>query len=319
MVNDVRSWLDRISGVAHRGVIVGSLLLSLASVISLSHLEPVNSARAQEPPPLGLSIDANVENGACRDASGQPSIDRNREVAAGDEYLVGICLRGQSQAPDAFEVRVLYDRELTEVPEVEDAPPALDDNPDANDGDGGTAGDKLGAGWDCSLAQVPLFPTGDEPTTAEPDAFIFCFASIGGAPDVDLSADPGLLALVRLRAKERGVDRLAFSAASNVFGVNCPPLGDLTCGGASIYIDMDAPAVEPEPTPVPTAAPPPTASPSESGDTDTSPVAGSTPANSANTDDGDGSRYGGVIVAVIAAVLLLGAAALIVLPRLRRP
>jgi hypothetical protein len=186
---------------------------------------------------IKMSIDANVENGACRTSSGAPSIDTIAQVAVGDTYEVGVCLSGHPFAPDAIDVRVLYNADLTEAPEVEDVVPALDDNPDANDGDGGADGTRLGEGWDCTISVANVYPKGNDPNTPEADAFMFCLASLT-EPSSQLTASPALLATVTFVAKAEGVESLTMGANANVFGVNCPPIGTITCEGAEIYIGV---------------------------------------------------------------------------------
>ena len=115
-------------------------------------------------PPFELAIDANPSNGGgpCN------SLDSQRTVYVGDTYQVAICLVNQSEAPQGFLARVIYDKGLNVAPECaadpakpgpgeivcpapNDTGDALDDNPDANagtttwpNGDGETLGQRLG-------------------------------------------------------------------------------------------------------------------------------------------------------------------------------
>ncbi|MEX2225850.1 MAG: hypothetical protein WEB52_05300 [Dehalococcoidia bacterium] len=215
-------------------------LIALALVLGMLGAIPAARSDAQEEPVIFISIDANIDNGACRTDGGQPSIDSVTEVASGATYEVGVCISGHQIAPNAIEIRVLYDPEATEVPEIEDQAPALDDNPDANDGDGGTEGVRLGEGWDCSIPPAEVFPKGEDPNTPETDAFIFCLTSFV-TPDTDLTASPGLLATLTLRATSDGVETLELGPRTNVFGVNCPTPGQVMCENATIYVGEDVP------------------------------------------------------------------------------
>jgi hypothetical protein len=283
------------------------LIVTAAVVmVSATFVLQAPAARAGDASAITFSVDADVSNGACRTDSGDPSIDRVLEVAPGDTYEVGICLSGHTVAPDAVEIRLIYDSELTSAPEIEDASPALDDNPDANDGDGGDDGTRLGEGWDCSVSVANVYPKGEDPNTPETDAFIFCLTNLV-SPDADLTASPGLLATVTLVAEMEGVQELTFGERTNIYGVNCPPLGNVTCVGATVYAGVDAPD-QPEPEASSTAAA--GASPTAAG----APTVGAaeTPSDSdgsqSGTDDDDdgGTNLPLTVGVIVVAVIALG-------------
>ena len=154
-------------------------------------------------------------------------IDTTRTVQVDDTYDVALCL--WSYAPnkvEAFKLRVYYD-DINTSPTLEGPAPMLDLNPDANDGDDDVTGLKLGAGWDCSGFTV-FPPVGDDvntpcqdqygqPITPCHDAVITCNANIG-TPDLDLSADPGLLATVQFTATGEGTELLTWGDDTELVG-----------------------------------------------------------------------------------------------------
>jgi hypothetical protein len=175
-------------------------------------------------------------------------------------------------------------------------PACLDANPDGNDsgvcpGEGGGAlafcldrldndGDtlvdmadpdcncvddpaRLGVFWDCTgLGIAP--PVGEDPRTNVADAFIVCNAVIVGWPyltDMDLTANPGLLATIEFTAQRAGTDTIDFGPidATNLNNAMYPrpgggaarcmtqvPADQVGCFGATIHKVAAPPAIPSE-------------------------------------------------------------------------
>jgi hypothetical protein len=194
-----------------QGLVAAAVLLILFA-LNRQHSHGDVSAQSA----FQLSIDANPVNGTrpC------DPIDPIRVVNPGETYTVGVCIENQPEAPRSFALRVLYDGTLNTAPEVPDEGSALNDNPDANDGDGGTAGDRLGTKWDCSGFTIK-YPEGDDPNTPEADAIIVCNANVVH-PDADLTISPGLLVTI------------TFQASATNFGSEVVSYGgDTSIGGAA--------------------------------------------------------------------------------------
>jgi len=198
-------------------------------------------------------------------------------VAVGSVHKVGVCI--EDYVPNSvnnFELHIRYTGDPNATPpttlnsatELPDVAPALDDNPDLNDGDD-PSGFKLGGGWDCTGLGL-VFPKGDDPGTPNvADAFIVCYAALAN-PDQDLSADPGLLATIEFTAQGAGDDVVNFGPvdfqnASNVqsprpggFPARCGtgvPADQVGCFGATIHKGEGGPVPTPAGTPAATATP----------------------------------------------------------------
>jgi hypothetical protein len=181
-----------------------------------------------------LAIDADITNGSrpC------DPIDNTATVAVGSVHKVGVCIEDYvPNSVNSFELHIRYTGDpdasppttLNKATEVPDVAPALDDNPDANDGDD-PSGFKLGGGWDCTGLGLVL-PRGEDPSTPNvADAVIVCNAALAN-PDQDLSANPGLLATVEFTAASGGDDIIDFGSIdkANRNGVFYPR----TDGGAA--------------------------------------------------------------------------------------
>jgi hypothetical protein len=166
-----------------------------------------------------LHIDADITNGTrpC------DPIDETATVAVGSVHKAGVCI--EDYVPNFInnlELHILYTGDPSATPpttlnsatELPDVAPALDDNPDANDGAGA---DKLGTGWDCTGLGVK-YPVGEDPyTPGVADAFIVCNADLVN-PDQELAADPGLLATVEFTATAAGVDTIDFGPIDSTNG-----------------------------------------------------------------------------------------------------
>jgi hypothetical protein len=223
-------------------VAVGGSLVALA--LSWGRGESVVQAEAG----IYLAIDADIGNGnrPC------DPIDPEATVGVGWEHTVGLCLvnnpgaSNPAAAIDALELEIIYDSGLNAgVVDAGMSPDYLDANPDANDGSGST---KLGTGWTCD--PVPGVTT---PPTMGPPAYIICSTLVGTR---ELTAEPGLLATLTFDVVGQGDDVLSFSDGSNVYGDNCPPVGGLTCPGATIH-KVSTPGGPPPPTRTPTPSPGP--------------------------------------------------------------
>jgi hypothetical protein len=246
------------------GGMIGAIVVVLGLVVLLAQWGgPGRPSGALADPVPRLDIDAVPGNGArpC------DPIDSAAAVDVGSTYTVAVCIGDYTPAQlEAFELVITYDGTLDSGPEVADVAPALDDNPDANDGAGP---DKLGTGWDCTALGF-TYPTMNDasyvPAPAPPLklAHIVCNANIV-SPDKELADSPGLLATMTLNATAAGVDTLVFQPHTgiSVTGVGSFDCGEtqpaMTCTGATITIGGGGgvtPPAAPTTTPVaPTATP----------------------------------------------------------------
>jgi hypothetical protein len=208
-------------------------------------------------------------------------VDSTATVAVGSTYTVAVCL-ADYQANDllSFQMRLTNNDALSFAPDPQgseesqnggsgaDCGQCLDDNPDANDGDD-PAGFKLGGGWACTGLGV-IRPRSETPPI-DPIELI-CNADVT-AKDLDLSANPGLLATVTFRADAAGLDELSFTSWTSV-GMNTTTpgsCGDVTdnlmdCFGATINIGgVAAPTSTPSSVGTPSSTATPTSTPSATG------------------------------------------------------
>jgi hypothetical protein len=187
-----------------------------------------------------LHVDADPTNGTrpC------DPIDSTRTVQVGQTYDVALCLEGYTpNALEAFLLRLYYGGAdaINTSPTLEGPAPMLDLNPDANDGDS-AAGLSLGSGWDCSGFGI-FPPVGDDLGTPPPpgnaalcldqygqavplcrDAVISCNANLA-SEDLDLSANPGLLATVEFTATGEGTEQLTWGDDTQIGGPDLVQLG----------------------------------------------------------------------------------------------
>jgi hypothetical protein len=240
------------------------LVLAGASVLGQALRQPFASGVAAQTG-VRLAIDADVGNGArpC------DPIDAEATVAVGSTHKVGVCLVDYvAGSVNNFELHIRYTGALNTATELPDTAPALDDNPDANDGDD-PAGLKLGGGWDCTALGVAP-PVGDDISTAGvADAFMACNADVVN-PDQDLTANPGLLATIEFTASAVGDDVVDFGPVDatnkNLIVAPRPDGGNARCGtsvpgdevpctGATIHKQGGQPAPTSTPTPSGGASP----------------------------------------------------------------
>ena len=185
-----------------------------------------------------LHIDADITNGTrpC------DPLDATATVVVGVTHKVGVCIEDYApNSVETFELHIRYTGDpsdnnppLLNVATEKTGVPGADDNPDANDGDDPT-GYNLGGGWGCMGFDL-IEPVGEDPNTpGVADANIICYASIG-APDKDLTANPGLLATLEFTATVAGVDTIDFGPLDvvnqNVVGWPLPGGWEARCGMA---------------------------------------------------------------------------------------
>jgi hypothetical protein len=224
------------------------------------------SAGAPEPT---LAIDADPANG-MRPCS---PVDASRTGApTSGQYTVAICVVNNVGGMDAFEARVTWTGPAS-APEVANMAPALDDNPDANQGAGPNG---LGTMWDCTGFGF------DFPTGGASSASIVCNDTTFGTNSL-LTADPGLLATITMTASGGGTTTFSVLESSN-FNQG-PPISDnvlcsvATCVGATVTQGAGGggPTATPTNTPTPThTVSGPTPTPSNTP-TPTHTVSGPTP------------------------------------------
>jgi len=213
-----------------------------------------------------LHIDADITNGArpC------DPLDSTATVTVGSTQAVGVCLEDyQANDVQSFQIRLTNNDALNFAPdpqgdeEVKNGGTGpdcatvgcLDDNPDANDGDS-PAGLKLGSNWDCTGTGYL------RPRSETLPIELVCNANVL-SPDMDLSANPGLLATVTFDALAGGVDTLTFASdtAIGMASAQDGSCGDdpdylIGCFGATIH-KVAAPTPMPTITPTDTPAPGP--------------------------------------------------------------
>lgn len=192
-----------------------------------------------------LAIDADPGNGSrpC-----DPIDDIRMGAPTSGSYTVAICLADSAGAPDAFEARLVWSGGVATAPEVADTAPALDDNPNANNGAGPNG---LGTSWDCTGFGL-AFPKGNDPATAGVnDAYIVCNDTTFGSNSV-LTANPGLLATLTMNASGAGTMSFTFDPTSNV---NSPAGANAGCAGGAcpgaVVVQGTGPAEPTQPPPTP--------------------------------------------------------------------
>jgi hypothetical protein len=125
------------------------LIVSTVVMVALAVVVPRwNAGTTASGASLGMFIDANTGDGTC-----DLPPDSARSVAHPASFDVAICVEDPPTALGVFAFELVYDDTLIVAPEVANAAPALDDNPDANQA-------ALGTGWDCSGFGL-AFPRGD--------------------------------------------------------------------------------------------------------------------------------------------------------------
>jgi hypothetical protein len=220
-----------------------------------------------------LALDFDVSGGACN------TIDASASIAPATTVQVAVCfnLSGNTDPVGAFRFNVVYDDTIVDAAEVADAGTALEDNPDANDGNEfSTPG--LGSGWDCS-GGVGAFPTGDaDPDTGAGQGKAFSGGCSSAAGPNTLLGDTGFapLAVITFTGVGGGTSNVEFdpngtsgSPGGNVTGDSLSELGScfptidvsMSCTGGTITVSgatatpgaaTNTPA-PPTDTPTPTA------------------------------------------------------------------
>lgn len=194
-----------------------------------------------------IAIDADLDNGVC------DPVDATRSVAQDETFQVAICLFNPIEPPDAFQVHFRYDQDRLSAPELPDAPPALDDNPDANAGETTFGSTILGENWDCT-AFGTQFPTADSARSEEGDAIMTCNANVAN-PDTQLTVS-GAMAVFTLQATAEGEAQIAFLPDVEIAGdsrtvYTCGeiPTQTILCEGARIFIGEPVPEEALTPSP----------------------------------------------------------------------
>jgi hypothetical protein len=285
------------------------VLAALACALALALSAGAPPASAQQD--YRLELDGNLQNGVC------DPVDSAITVPPGQRFQVAICVFNPEEPPDAFQLHVRYDRERLSAPEVEDEPPALDDNPDANAGAITYGSTILGSRWDCTAFGV-LFPTADWLQTDIADAIIVCNANIA-TPDTQLTR-AGAMAAITFVAEREGQTEITFEPDNQIAGASrtvytCGenPSQTIPCRGLSVTISAGAPTLPPTtmPTPRGTEAPlGPEAATATAAALETAMAGGPTPTPSpADGDsDGDGGLGAGAIAGIIVGVVVVAAA-----------
>jgi hypothetical protein len=213
---------------------------------------------------LRLAIDADATNGICT------TVDSEVTVTVGQSYQIAVCVESLPQEMNAVDIDIFYDDTLSQVPDLPNAVPALDDNPDANAGATTFSSLNLGPGWDCS-GYASYFPVGDQDPASGPgkgDAFITCDHFYGDT--MYLAGHSLPLAVIQVEALAPGADSFVFGhlvrlvGESKTFGL-CDPgsAWAIPCDGATVTI-LAAPTATPTPTRTPSPAPTPSPTPTRS-------------------------------------------------------
>jgi hypothetical protein len=247
--------------LAAPGLVAAALLAAFGLPYGASN--PNAFAHVYTEPSTGLT--AHLEIDAIPGNGNRPCdpIDTSATVAVGSTHTVAICF-DDYKANDvrSFQIRLTNDDALNFAPDPQGSEEAmnggtgpdcatvgcLDDNPDANDGDS-PAGLKLGSNWDCTGLEFL------RPRSEVLPIELVCNAALV-SPDMDLSADPGLLATATFRADAAGVDTIGFVPWTSI-GMKTDDqksCGDMPeyligCFGATIH-KVAAPMPTPTPGPV---------------------------------------------------------------------
>jgi hypothetical protein len=206
-----------------------------------------------------ISIDMDIADGACTD------IDGSRTQASGS-FQAAVCLVDNpgGVALAGFQFDLMYDDTVILAPEVADAAPSLDDNPDANVGTTTFSSPNLGSGWVCD-GGVGAHPKGDNNAATGPgngNAFSGGCGSAAG-PNTLIT---GPLSVISFNITGTGSTALTLANASvtddNLAEVgSCNPVTDVqaTCNNGDFQTSVGAPTNTPQaatntPTPTNTAS-----------------------------------------------------------------
>jgi len=243
------------------------LAMTLFGVRSWSGSSDVASAHVDTETPH-IEIDLVKEAGEDWCESITTSASR---AADGTPYQIAVCLSDSADADGApitlgaFQFDLLYNPQLNSCTDTgSSASPALDANPNANDGTTSFSTPDLGTGWDCNiLSSAP-------PTCAKGGvagrAFIKCQCVSTAGCTSTLPTGAGVsapLAVVTLAAIAGGVDNLNL-VNGHVFDtvaggiLDCPAAGGAPCYGAAETKEGELPEPTATFTPAPTATATPT-------------------------------------------------------------
>ena len=204
------------------GLLLTVLLIAVGAMFST--LDRQRSAHADLQGVPHLEIDADPTNGLrpCDPIDSEASAPLANGV-----FDIAICLDDHAEAASQFYFMINWSGGVASADEVPDVAPALDDNPDFNQ-EAGPFGN--GTHWDCTGLGFSLPTANSPPGTANMYCHELSYAY------GELTASPGLLATLRMRATGLlGDESFSFPRDGNagVDGSNC---GEVSCPGAVVHI-----------------------------------------------------------------------------------
>ena len=188
---------------------------------------------------LTVSLDMDVTNGSP--AAPCAIIDATANNDCGSTYKIGLCAtglyNGALYAIGSFSFDVLYDDTKNTGTEKANVAPALDDNPDANEGTT-EWGDGLG-GFTCDNATL-AYPMGDrnilETGPGKGDAFIAC-DSLAGPYTMGDNETAGVIAVIEFDPIAPGTDNLVINSTSYLAYSDASKMGECDPAGPVNPID----------------------------------------------------------------------------------
>jgi hypothetical protein len=207
------------------GAATGTTDVTVASG-SVSNTFPITVASVTS---LRLDLDIANGNGPC------DPIDTTVSANLGQGAVkVAVCLVNPTgtQNVAAFGYNVTYNDTILAAPEIADESPALDDNPDANDGTttftSATFPNDLGGNWACD-GGVGVYPQGDNnPLTGAGNGNAYSGGCGSGAGPYSLISGP--LGVITFDAITSGSDTIAFGASA-VTGEDLSEIGSCNQDG----------------------------------------------------------------------------------------
>jgi len=246
-----RSGLHSVS-LAPLSVGLLAVVVVIAAAAAVGARPGGNLRRAAAAPDIVVSLDMDTtDGGPCT------HIDSSTSHNVGDSYSVAICVQGLylGLPIGQLSLDVLYDDTLNRAPEITDAGPGLDDNPDANAGLT-TWGEGLGDGWDCSNGGGD-YPEGDKNPATGPgqgQAHIACW-SLGGSFTLGDDETSGVIAVINFTAIAGGATDTLTIANGFLADADQNEMGTcnteyMTCnGGTDTKFGTPPPTLTPTPTP----------------------------------------------------------------------
>jgi len=230
-----------------------AVLIVIAAAAAIGARPGGNLRRAAAAPDIVVSLDMDTtDGGPCT------HIDSSTSHNVGDSYSVAICVQGLYLGLPIGQLSfdVLYDDTLNRAPEITDAGPGLDDNPDVNAGLT-TWGEGLGDGWDCSNVPGSDYPKGDENAATGPgqgQAHIACW-SLAGPFTLGDDETIAVIAVINFTAIAGGATDTLTIANGFLADADQNEMGTcnteyMTCnGGADTKFGTPPPTLTPTPTP----------------------------------------------------------------------